>query len=148
MSESNIRTQIVTILSGVTGIGVVHNYERYSRSLAEFFAIMSKSGVVNGWMIHRVSTESRRDTLPHIDRYHTFKISGIYELDDVAASGTTFQALIEDIFTAFKSNHTLNGSALDSEPVNIDLVDTEEFGQRLFHTAELTIIARERVTYT
>jgi hypothetical protein len=148
MSEALIRAEIKTILEAVSGIGVVHAYERYSRSLAEFFSLMTSGGKVNGWMIHRVSTDSRRETYPMIWRYHEFKIMAIYELDDVNASEVTFQAILDAIFEAFKSKNTLNGTALDSEPVSIDSVETEEYGNRLFHTAVLTLTACERATYT
>jgi len=148
MSEVLIRAQIKTELEKVSGIGVVHTYERYSRSLAELFELMTKSSKINGWMIHRASTDSKRETLPLVDRYHTFKITAIYELDDAAASEVTFQAILDAIFEAFKSKNTLNGTALDSEPINIDSVETEEYGNRLFHTAVLTLVVHERTTYT
>ena len=148
MSEALIRAEIKTILETVSGIGAVHTYERYSRSLAEYFTLMTSGGKVNGWMIHRASTDSRREVLPLIERYHEYKISSIYELDDVNASEVTFQAILDAIFEAFKSENTLNGQALDSEPVSIDFVNTEEYGGRLFHTAVLTLVVRERSTYT
>jgi len=148
MSEVLIRTQIKTILETVSGIGVVHAYERYSRSLAELFLLMTKNGKINGWMVHRASTSSTREVYPLIERSHEFKIMGLYELDDVAASEVTFQALLEAIFTAFKSKATLNATALDSEPISIDAVDTQDYGGRLFHTAEMTLVARERAAYT
>ena len=147
MSEVLIRGQIKVILETVSGIGVVHGYERYSRSLAELFVLMTKNGKVNGWMIHRASTESTREVSQLVNRSHEFKIMGLYELDDVAASEVTFQALLEAIFDAFKSKNTLNGTAIDSDPVNIDNVDTQEYGNRLFHTAELSLVVRERTTY-
>lgn len=148
MSEALIRAQGKTILESVSGIGVVHTYERYSRSIAEFLYLMTSGGKVNGWMIHRASTDSKREVYPLIERYHEFKITGLYELDDANVSEVTFQAILDAIFEAFKSNNTLNGTALDSEPVSIDSVDTEEYGNRLFHTAELTLVVRERATYT
>lgn len=148
MSESLIRAQIKTELEKISGIGVVHAYERFSRSLAEFFLLMTKTGKINGWMIHRTSTDSTRDVYPLISRSHEFKISALYELDDVNASEVAFQALLDAIFEQFKSNNTLNGTALDSDPVSIDAVNTEEYGNRLFHTAELTLVVRERSAYT
>jgi hypothetical protein len=148
MSESSIRTQIKSVLESVSGIGIVHGYERYSRSLAEFFNLMTSSGKINGWTIHRQSTESSRDTMPTIQREHVYKISGLYELDDAANSENTFQGLLDAIYSAFKSNYNLNGTALNSDPVKIDNVDTEEYGNKLFHVAELTLIVQERDTYS
>ena len=148
MSEALIRAQIKTIMESVSGIGVVHDYERYSRSLADFFQLMTHAGKINGWMIHRQSTPSDRDNMPTIHRQHMFKITGLYELDDAAGSERTFQALLDAIYTAFKSKYSLNGTALNSDPVQIDDVDTGEYGNRLFHTAELTLPVWERDTYS
>ena len=148
MSEATIKTQIKAILERVNGIGVVHNRIRYSRSIAEFLALMSSGGKVNGWMITRKSTPAERDTMPTINRAHLFKIMAIYDLDDAAASEITFQAILDAIFDAFKSNYNLNGTAQNSEPVQIEDVDVDEYGGKLFHTAELSLSVNERSLYT
>ncbi len=149
MSESAIRAKIKTTLQGVSGIGAVHDYDRYSRSLAEFFKLMSggSPAKINGWMIHRGKTPAQRDNAATIQRAHTFTITGIYELDDENASEKTFQALLEAIFEAFKSDITLGGTALNSDPLSIDDVDVDEYGNRLFHVAELTLVVYDRATY-
>ena len=85
--------------------------------------------------------------MPTMQRDHAYKISGLYELDDAAASEKTFQGILDAIYDAFKSNYSLNGTALNSDPVQIDNVDTDEYGNRLFHTAELTLRVQDRDTY-
>lgn len=145
MSEVLVRAQVKSILSGVTGMGIVHDYERWSRSLAEFESLMTKSGVINGWMIHRQSSSAEYNTNASHLVTHTYKISGIYALDDANASEITFQALLELVYAAFKADVTLAGTALRHKQIQIDNVDTNEYGNRLFHTAELTLVVEEQV---
>ena len=154
MSEATIRGQIKIILQGVSGIGVVHTRRRYSRSRAVFKELMSSGGKVNGCMVYRQATPAERFDVPNITRTHHFKIVYLYELDDESASEDTFQALLDAIFEAFKSNYTLNGTAMNSGPIQIENVDTdiiesekEQVPGTLVHMAELSLIAEERATY-
>lgn len=152
MSEASIRAQIKAILESVSGIGVVHDYERYSRSIADFRDIMTKSGAtsVNGWVISRQSTESHQATLGpkgQIERTHTFRIAGIYELNDAAGSEKTLQGILDAIFEAFKAVSTLNGTCVSHRQIQIDSVSVTkdgELGDDLYHTAELTLEVLER----
>lgn len=152
MSEALIRAQIKATLETVSGIGVVHDYERYSRSIADFRSIMTKSGstTVNGWVVSRESTESHQATLGpkgQIERTHTFRLAGVYELDDAAGSEKTFQALLDAIFAAFKAVSTLNGTCISHRQIQIDSVTVTkdgELGDDLYHTAELTLEVLER----
>jgi hypothetical protein len=147
MSESAIRAQIQDIMEGVSGIGVVHKYERYSKSIPKFLSLMTHEGKVNGWTIHRQETPSERISNPAVERYHLFAISGLYELDDEAGSEETFQALLEALVQAFHANITLNGTAVKCDPLSIDDVDTDLYGQQLFHTAALSLRVHDREYY-
>lgn len=151
MSEALIRTQIKAILETVPGIGVVHDYERYARSLADQLALMRKDGVVNGWIVHRERTGSRQITMGingQIERTHAYLIAGLFEMDDEAGSEKAFQEILDGIFAAFKGNHTLNGTATAHDQIQIDEVTIcleNEFGSDLFHVAECTLNVTERV---
>jgi hypothetical protein len=149
MSEALIKAQIKVILEAVSGIGVVHNRERFSRSMAEFLTLMTSAGKINGWMIHRQSTGAKRIVIGlgnnGIERTHLFIISGLYEIDDLTDSESTFQALVEAIFTAFKDKPTLNGTAQSSEPLDVQEVDVDEHANRTFHTAQLNLTVVERI---
>lgn len=152
MSEALIRAQIKTILQAVTGIGAVHDYERYSRSIiTEFRSLMTASGIVNGWVIHRESSSAEQVIMGpkgQIERVHTFRIAGIYALDDANGSEKTFQAILDAIFAAFKSNGTLNGTAISHRQMQIDSVTVTKLGDDLYHTAELTLEVMERTAIT
>ncbi len=150
MSEALIRAQIKTILEGVSGIGEVHDYERLSLSLGEYLELMTTgtgaSKKVNGWTIHRESTASEMSDFQKVMRNHTFRIHGIYEVDDDDASEITFQGIVDAIFTAFMAEPDLNGSALEADPINVVSADMDEFAGRAFHVAELSLVAREEVS--
>ena len=149
MSETLIKAQIKVILEAVSGIGVVHNRERYSRAMAEFLYLMTSAGKINGWMIHRQSTTANRITIgmgtSGIERKHIFSISGLYEIDDAADSESTFQILVDAIFTAFAAKPTLNATAFSSDPIQVQEVDFDEHAGRAFHTAQLILAVTERI---
>ena len=91
MSEAGIRAEIKSTLEAVSGIGAVHDYERYPRSLADFFLAMTAGSPaqVNGWVIHRESARAERATMGRggqIERVHAFRITGFYQLDDADGS--------------------------------------------------------------
>jgi len=149
MSESLIRAQIAVILATASGIGVIHDRRRYSDSWDAWFTLMTSGGKVNGWTINREETPAAYDTNATIARRHSFTIMGFYEINDTDASETTFQAILDSIFTKFAGNRTLNGTAQNSGPINIEYVRVDLFGDelvnRLLHMAQLTLLVEERV---
>jgi len=155
MSEAAIKEQIKIIMEGVPGIGAVHTRWRYSRSRAEFRKLMSSGGKINGIMFHRQATPAERFDNPRMMRYHQFRFIYLYELDDAAASEDVFQALLDAVFAAFKSNYSLNGTAENCDPLQIDDVDTDWLDQEkegipgtLVHRGEMSLRVEERVTYS
>jgi hypothetical protein len=147
MSESTVLAQVKTLLDDVSGIGAVHDYERFSRSPAEWLQLMRSSGIVNGWEIHRQRTPAVRDNMPTLRRSHNYMISGIYELDDASGSEKTFQALIEAIYVKFRDNHTIGGTCINSDPVQVMDVSVDVIAKTLYHTCELLLVCYERDTY-
>ena len=148
MSEATVRAQIKATLEAVDGIGAVHDYLRHTRSVAKFLELMRAGGIVNGCMIHRSKTPTERDTMPTLRRSHHFWISFIYEMDDAAGTEKTFQALLEAVYAAFKSDITIGGTCINSEPHSIEDVDEMEIGQTLYHTADCLLVCHERDTYS
>lgn len=146
MSESAIRARIKSVLSGVTGIGTVHDYERYSLSPAEWLSLMTSGGQVNGWTIHRQSTSSEALTMGYLERHHQYRIAGVYAMNDAAASEVTLQAILEAVHDAFKSDRTLEGTAQAHDQIQVEAVDTDEVVGRLYHMATLSLLVHERTT--
>jgi hypothetical protein len=145
MSEVLIKAKIKTDLEAVSGIGVVHSRERFSRSIAEYFSIMTSSSKINGWVIHRQATPAKDYPIGKIEREHKYAIHGIYEIDDLADSETTVQALVEAIFAKFATDRTLGGTATRSDLLQVDSIDTDELGGRLFHVVDLSLVVIERI---
>jgi hypothetical protein len=148
MSEVLIRAQIKAVLSGSSGIGVIHDRRRYSDTWDAWFTLMTSGGKINGWTINREETPAAYDTNATIARRHTFTIMGFMDVDDTGASETTFQAILDSIFTTFAGNRKLNGTAQNSGPINIEYVRVDLFGDelvnRLLHVAQLTLLVEER----
>lgn len=143
-----IRDAIATILSGVSGIGVVHTRQRWTNKTDVLKALYVKDGVLNGWTIRRTSTQVSR--LPGEEtRTYQFRISGFYAFndDDVAATASeqTFQELLDRIGDAFRSNVTLNNTAALSGPVAVVTVDDRTFAGILVHYAELSLPVDEQL---
>ena len=149
MALSDIREQIKAILSGVDGIGIVHDYVRWSSDWKKFLDLYKDAdGKINGWHITRTATPSKRDNLPTIQRTHTFIFRGIYGLQDDVASEIAFQAVVEKIQDAFDSEYNLGGHALNSGPAQVNIVEPRMFGPVLCHYAKLTLEVIERVRYS
>lgn len=144
MSEATVRAKIKTVITAVTGIGAIHDYRRTSRSTTKILNLMKKSGVVNGWTISRVKMTARHDVNLGARKDHHFRISAIYKLVDATATEKTFQALLDLVFTAFLNDQTLGGLCIDTDPLQIDLIDVEEFGGTLYHVADCLLVCAER----
>jgi len=60
MPLAEIRTQIKTILEGVSGIGIVHEYERWAADWKGFLDLFKDAnGWINGWSITRRAIPAR-----------------------------------------------------------------------------------------
>lgn len=153
MSEAGIRAAIKTTLSGVTNIGKVYDYERWAIDWATFIALFKTtvSGVdqIRGWEIGRRSVAEKKIVIgigaSSNEKTHVFIIRGYLGLNDAAETEKTFNALIEAIATAFRSDKTLGGAARDHDYIQAQTIDMRIFGGVLSHYCELTLTVHERV---
>ncbi len=140
MSEVLIRAAIKTALEGVSGIGTVHDYERWANDWNDFLALYKTSAnKINGWTITRQRTTEAHASSSHTERTHYFKIRGIYALNDADETEILFQALIEAICDAFRALYRIDSTAMNNEPIQVDLVENRMFGRVLCHYTELTL---------
>jgi hypothetical protein len=159
---AEIREQIAAILAAVEGVGVVHQYQRWSsewKKLLDLFKHTDGDGVqrINGQMITRYATSQRKVTLGEKERAHIFLIRGVYSLKDEEATEHEYQAILERAVNAFdeEENVTLKDTCLttipdwgpmaDSAGLQIMLVEPRLFGSVLCHYSECRICAIERV---
>ena len=153
MSLSAIEEQIKAILSGVDGMGVVHDYERWAATWEKFLALFSvedAEGVrrINGWTFSRRKTPETEPTESHNLRTYHFRFRGIYGLKDDDASERVFQQLIEDVCAAFRAAYKLNSTAHHTSPMQVNVVENRVFGKVLCHYAELELTAEEYKTWS
>ena len=146
MSESSIRATIKTTLESASGIGIVHDYMRDSRSPAKFIALLTPTlgTTVNGWMFSRTATQSEWTDFDSRLKTHVFTIEGYYELNDLSASEKTFQGIIEAIANACDVSPSLN-SLNPTPPLQVNIVDTKEVGDKLYHHCTLFLSVQEEV---
>ncbi len=144
MSRALISAQIKVILLTVTGVGTkVYEYERWAANWKDYLALFKEGSLIKGWTISRVKTPEESVTPSTNRRFHDFIIRGYYSLDDSEATELTFQDLIDDIATAFRTKPFLNGTAFDSSPLQVDTVATIMFGSVLCHFCQLRLEVEE-----
>ena len=144
-SSAQIRTAILTVLQGVSGIGLVYERQRYSKSSKTLMEFYVQGGVLQGGFISRkgfkkVSPEGHTFTVLttwEIDLFRAFQESGDSEL--------AFDAVIDSIDEAFIADQTLGGvvaATVTEEQAGIRLLTSQPamFAGVLVHYAKLSLI--------
>lgn len=156
MPLADIRTALKTILETVDGIGIVHDYDRWSVHWKTFLEhYKTAEGKINGCSIRRVAAPSERGTNPYLRRRHLFVVKYIYGVRDADATGVVFDDLIEAVMNSLNSNYKLatpaapNGVAgvENSGPMQLKVSEDRMFGDVFCHFAELEYEIRERLVY-
>jgi hypothetical protein len=157
MPLADIREQIKVILSGVPGIGVVHDYERFNNDWTKFLSLFRDSGGhINGCMFSREKCPKKQITLGEVELAHIFVIRRFMGLKDDEATGIIFDDNLEEISAAFGTTETLNdtcrtinpdwGPLNEAEGIQLDISENRMFGNVLCHYAELRLCAIEAKT--
>lgn len=146
MGYSAILAQVKAVVSGVSGCGQVHDYDRYSTDWAEFLALFKSSAKINGWAISLAGIETRQTRTGEKDRLYIFKLRKYYGLQDSVGSGKVFDAHLEDVVEAFDNNETMAGTCNTTHPdwgsmsgsvgLQVRVIDIRMFGKVLCHYAE------------
>ncbi len=150
MTLTTNRTEIKTVLEGITDIGVVHDYERLTtdwKTYLDKFKPATKA-YIRGWTIRREKTPEEYDELADNfgRRKYRFVIRGFASVDDANASSKTFDDLIETICDTFRplTVNNLNGKAMGSGLIQTEIVEDRMFGSVLCHYCELSLEVEER----
>ena len=157
MSLDTIRAAIKAKLSGVTGIGRVHDYERFAKDAAQFLALYKDGadGRIRGWWFDRVGTREIDSGTVTVRRVHTWRITGYLGLDDADATAKSLQDLAESIGAAFRADRTQGGTVLDIRDmtvedapsgIQIDAVEAVYFAGMLCHRAQLRLTTETEET--
>jgi len=150
MALYDIIGAIQTKMSEISGIGTVHDYERWAVSWKKFLELYlwtdpdTGEKSIRGWTLSRRSTTEERETTASDQTYHQILCRGIMGLDDDAASEKTFQNLIEEIREKFRPELYLTSNAYIEAPVEVRIVEVRMAGDVLCHYAELLFRVAER----
>lgn len=157
MSFATLRDKIKAELEAVSGIGVVHNRQRWTIDQDRLKALFGKVETVNGeeitringWTITRAATPEQRVTGGESTRQYLFIIRGYFSMTDhdtaADASEQIFQELIEAICARFRAKPDLDDLADSCEPPQVAAVDYRLFAGILCHYCELQLEVWEQV---
>jgi len=154
MSLAAIRERIKVILAGVDGIGVVHDYERWSPDWNKYLALYKDAdGRINGCAFVREKWQEQQQTIGETETAHVFLFRRIMGLQDERATGIMFDDHLENMRAAFKGHETLDGECRTIDPdwgpmagavgLQGDVIEPRMFGNVLCHVAECRLCVIE-----
>jgi hypothetical protein len=110
-THRQIRTAIKGKMTGIAGIGVVNEYQRYARQQSDLktFFVSGTPAALQGWNIRKVKTRERFIDTGRTVVYHDWRIRGFRALDDAAESELVLGDLAEAIGDAVRIDPTLGG---------------------------------------
>jgi hypothetical protein len=141
MSDPTNRSGIKALLEEITGIGIVHLYERWCKDPDVFIALFKYSGRIQGWEITRTGVPAVVAITKRVKVTSSYVIKGYYSLKDEAATELAFNAIVDLILFKFISKKVTGtqGQSLPKSPVLSALV----FGKYLCHYAEISLDVSE-----
>lgn len=156
MSLGEIREQIKTVLGSVSGIGIVHDHDRFTtnnQKMLDYFK--DASGRINTCMFRREKMSKKTITIgQNKERIHVFAIRVIMGLNEAQDTGTIFDDLLDSVEKVFDSKQTLNGTCRSLSPewgpiagisgAQIDISEDRIFAGVLCHYGELHLAVVER----
>lgn len=143
-------------MESVSGIGKVHDYERWNADDAAFielFAYTPTGGAkqIRGWEISRAGFSEHKAGA--FFRHHKFRLRGFMGLKDADATDKTFQTLVEDVSEKFRvaegpqgaTWQYRDGDSPENSPIQGGAIEIRMFGNILCHVTELTLSVTERI---
>ncbi len=140
---ATLKTGIYSLLSTVSGIGLVHKRHRIIKTPKNFNSIFTSGGIINVWEITNPMITNMPEGIGSgsniVRRAWTFQIEGWYLFNDTGDSEATFDALVEAIQEKFKGQHQIGGASYQSECIQVPAKEIGSFNGILSHHAVLTI---------
>ena len=104
MSDTTLRASIYTMLSSVSGTGMVYDSEQPCADETFINAFQNGAGgAYFGWDLTRVAVKV--EYLNHRYQWtHTYRMRGFYGLKSIALSEKAFQAVVDAVLTEFTQN--------------------------------------------
>lgn len=140
--------EIQTRLGGVTNVGTIHQYRRWTRNEDEFRTRFKdgENSRLAGWEITRIGVADNQDSNVTNTVVHLFQLRGYLALSDTEESELTFQQIIDDIGAQFRPQDSLSDTCELTRPVQVIRIDHLMFGGVLCHYAELNIEVQVHLT--
>ena len=157
--RKQITTAIKGILEDISGVGVVQEYYRYTRTpegFREYFTelVDQYTRTANVWLITRDGFTQTADGVPIPEeiREHLFTISGYVGLKDADASEETFQDLVDEVVSALESRKRfgLEATNIHVRAQKTVIIDHAWLGRTvLCHHCEiqLRVLGRRTIAY-
>lgn len=151
MSDSTIRASIKALMQTVPGIGVVHDYDRWTVDSAALVALFKtdptdKTAPLHGWEITRDAVQLAWLSGNRYKATHSYVIRGYYALKDAVASEKLFNLIVDALVQAF-IDHKLPNVEFHPVPA-VTKIAPWIFAGVMCHHAELRIQTTELVQIT
>jgi hypothetical protein len=117
MSVALQRAQVKTVVEAVSGVGVVHDYQRNDNDPTVADDWYVREGKVNGWFIQTNPLDPDVFTTSEIQHNTEFILTGYLEVNDELKSRKTAEDLTQTLVTAIISARTLSGTATHTHTV-------------------------------
>ena len=144
MSDTTLRASIYTMLSSVSGTGMVYDSEQPCADETFINAFQNGAGgAYFGWDLTRVAVKV--EYLNHRYQWtHTYRMRGFYGLKSIALSEKAFQAVVDAVLTEFTQNQ-ISGTVRKTFAHADKVIPLTTLFNVAFHYAEITIEAPETV---
>jgi hypothetical protein len=141
MSDEAIRLKIKEVIERVSGVGIVHEYERWTIDWNKFITIFKDpaSSKIIGWEITRQAAPGIYIAHGQEEISAAYIIHGFMGLQDADRTDIKFNALIELIRDQFRIDWTMGGLNPGPQGFNVQLIDVRTFGSVLCHYCEIVI---------
>lgn len=157
MSLAAIRARLKTIVETADTVSAVYDRERWAADwdtfLDRFKITVGEQDYIRGWMVSCLGFTQERLAFPNADgtisklRTYTFKVRGVFGVDDSASTELTYANLAVTVLEAIDADATLHNQSVyyDCPPVDLTIYDYRMFGGVLCHYTEITVTPVEYV---
>ena len=154
MALTDIRDQIRALIGGVTNVALtnVHTYDRITDTKDNFLNRYEDKTLpgIHGWTISRESALEEPAGMNLTYTTHAMILKGWYRVNDVKASEKNFEALIELVLAALrteiKSDNVLGGYAYHVGPPQVRTMRIETIFDTGCHYVEIVVPVQTRNT--
>ena len=149
--SASLSSALKTAISGISGIGVVHDRPRYCATWSEylnlFASVIGGHKIIRGWMISRDSAAAGTGEFRVTERVHNYVITGIAGFSDSDATSqyAAMQSLADTIMATLDAEIDLGVAGVEEGgigPCSLESYQELMFGSVLAHVFTIAIPIR------